>query len=79
MTELLKEFQEFRRILCLCPCCSELVRVSELRLKVKGPAPRTWLDEYEKKSLLMDGKEFASGFNKGELMSTAKHRINELR
>ena len=57
MTELFKEFQEFRNILCLCPCCGDLVRVSDLRLKAKGPAPTTWLDDYEKKSQAMDKKE----------------------
>jgi len=57
MTELFKEFQEFRNILCLCPCCGDLVRVSDLRLKAKGPATRTWLDDYEKKSQAMDKKE----------------------
>jgi predicted Holliday junction resolvase-like endonuclease len=44
---LFEEYQLFRRILCLCPCCNQLVRVSDLRLKAKGPAPKTWLDEYQ--------------------------------
>ncbi|MBU0536461.1 MAG: hypothetical protein KKE20_05820 [Nanoarchaeota archaeon] len=57
MTELFKEFQEFRKILCVCPCCGDLVRVSDLHLKVKGPAAKTWLDEYDKKSQAMDKKE----------------------
>jgi predicted Holliday junction resolvase-like endonuclease len=57
MTRLFEEFQEFRKILCLCPCCNELVRVSDLRLKVKGPAEKTWLDEYENKQQKMDKKE----------------------
>ena len=48
MIDLFEEFQEFRKILCICPCCSELVRVSDLRLKTKGPAPRTWIDDFEK-------------------------------
>jgi len=48
MTELFVEFQEFRKILCVCPCCGELVKVSDLKLKVKGAAVKTWLDEYEK-------------------------------
>jgi len=49
MSELLEEYQEFRKILCVCPCCGEIVRVSDLRLRAKGPATRTWLDDYEKK------------------------------
>lgn len=57
MTELFEEFQEFRRILCVCPCCGELVRVSDLRLKAKGPAVRTWLDDYEKKEKEIEKRE----------------------
>jgi len=47
MNEIFEEFQEFRKILCVCPCCGDLVRVSDLKLKVKGPSAPTWLDEYE--------------------------------
>ncbi|OGJ15720.1 hypothetical protein A3K73_04025 [Candidatus Pacearchaeota archaeon RBG_13_36_9] len=57
MSQLFAEFQEFRKILCICPCCGEIVRVSDLKLKVKGPALRTWLDDYQKKSLFLDKKE----------------------
>ena len=49
MTNLFTQFQEFRKILCVCPCCGELVRVSDLHLKVKGPVTRTWLDDYQKR------------------------------
>lgn len=57
MNGLFEAFQEFRRILCVCPSCNEIVRVSDLRLRLKSPAPRTWLDDYEKKNLLIDKKE----------------------
>jgi predicted Holliday junction resolvase-like endonuclease len=56
---LLEEYQLFRNILCLCPCCNTLRRVSDLRLKAKGPAPKTWLDEYEVKDLALTKKEEA--------------------
>lgn len=52
-----EEFQAFRRILCLCPCCGEIVRMSDLQLKHKGPTPKTWLDEYETKYSAMTEKE----------------------
>lgn len=64
MNELFEEFQEFRKILCVCPCCGDLVRVSDLRLKVKGSAIGTWLDDYEKKNQKLDKKE--EQFNEGE-------------
>jgi len=44
---MLEEFQEFRKILCICPCCGEMVRVSDLKIKVKKTTEKTWLDEYE--------------------------------
>lgn len=52
-----EEFQQFRRILCVCPSCGNLVRVSDLRLKTKGPAVRTWLDDFEIKEQKLSKKE----------------------
>ena len=52
-----EEFQQFRRILCVCPKCGNLVRVSDLRLKTKGPAVRTWLDDFETKEERLSKKE----------------------
>jgi len=46
---MLEEFQEFRKILCLCPCCGEVVRLSDLKINVKGEIQKTWLDEHEAK------------------------------
>ena len=57
MIELYEELQEFRKILCICPCCGEIKRVSDLKLYAKGKTTKTWLDEFEKKQLLMDKRE----------------------
>jgi len=57
MTALFVEFQEFRKILYVCPCCEEIGRVSDLRLSAKGKVAKTWLDDYEKKCLVMGKKE----------------------
>ena len=56
---LFEEFQLFRRILCVCPCCGDLVRMSDLRLKAKGPATKTWLDEHETKEQKLANQEEA--------------------
>ena len=56
MINLFEEFQVFRRILCVCPCCGEIVRVSDLKLKVKGPSVRTWLDDYNKKIQILENR-----------------------
>lgn len=60
MTELSQEFQEFRKILCICPCCGELVRVSDLHIRSKGRVRKTWLDNYEKQvqDIVEELKEF---------------------
>jgi len=55
--KLFEEFQQFKKILCICPDCRTIVRVSDLKLKVKGVTIRTWLDEYENECGLMDKKE----------------------
>ena len=52
-----EEFQEFRKILCVCPECGKIVRVSDLRLKSKRKVKKTWLDDYEHRSYQMDLKE----------------------
>ncbi|MFH0970557.1 MAG: Holliday junction resolvase-like protein [Candidatus Diapherotrites archaeon] len=49
-----EEYQEFRKILCLCPCCDEIVRVSDLRIFTKTPTPKTWLDDYEKQMNVLE-------------------------
>lgn len=63
MTELFEAFQEFRKILCVCPCCGKLVRVSDLKLKVKGAAV-TWLDDFDKQMMVLQKKE--DNFDKKE-------------
>jgi len=57
MKELVDVFQSFRKILCICPCCGEIVRLSDLHLKYSGKAPKTWLDKYELEDLSLQNKE----------------------
>jgi predicted Holliday junction resolvase-like endonuclease len=57
MSPVYDDLQEFRKILCVCPCCGDLVRVSDLRLKAKGRGARTWLDEYQTKLRLLERRE----------------------
>ena len=40
-------FQQLKTVLCLCPNCSSLLRVSQLHLRSTAAAPRTWLDDYD--------------------------------
>ena len=46
-----------RKVLCVCPCCGAIIRVSDLKIYLKEPIARTWLDEYEKQSQRLTKKE----------------------
>lgn len=74
MSELFEEFQEFRKILCACPCCNQFARVSDLRLIVKGPGTMTWLDSFEKQLLALSKKEMKFQEEEGELRELAREK-----
>ena len=74
MTELFEEFQEFRKILCVCPCCGDIVRISDLKLKVKGDKEETWLDKHQKELLKMLLLEEKFECEKEELRKKAQER-----
>lgn len=57
MNNLLDTFQSFRTILCLCPNCKEIMRLSDLHLRYIGKAPKTWLDSHDQSLLKLQEKE----------------------
>lgn len=58
MDTVLKTFQQFKSVLCICPHCSALLRLSEIQnLRTTTPAPKTWLDEYDVMNKKIDKKE----------------------
>ncbi len=78
MNEVFQEFQQFRKILCVCPCCGEIVRVSDLRLEAKGPAVRTWLDDYEDKDRKITRREENFDGKEEDLREEASERGRKL-
>ena len=46
-TSTFEMFHQARRILCKCPECDEISRLSEIRIKSGKKSKPTWLDEYE--------------------------------
>jgi predicted Holliday junction resolvase-like endonuclease len=66
-----EEFQEFRKILCVCPDCGKIVRLSDLKLKTKAKTEDTWLDYYEYRERLLSGKEAEFDAIKGDLRAAA--------
>ena len=67
-----EEFQEFRKILCVCPDCGKIVRLSDLKLKTKAETETTWLDYYEFRERLLCGREAEFDAVKGELREAAR-------
>ena len=74
MTQLFYEFQEFKKILCICPCCGNLVRFSDLKLNVKNFIAHTWLDDYEKKEQRLSEKEENFDEREEKLREIARER-----
>jgi predicted Holliday junction resolvase-like endonuclease len=64
-TDFVRMFQSFRTILCVCPCCGQLTRLSDLRLKYKGKVPHTWLDTHDTKLKRLQTRE--EQFNEQEI------------
>lgn len=50
-------FQAFRRVLCLCPHCNSIKRLSDLHLRYRGVGPKTWLDSFETEVSVLTRKE----------------------
>ncbi len=62
-------FNNFKTILCMCPKCKSLMRLSDLHLKAKMPAPKTWLDTYESRIDTIEKRE--------DLFDQQKSKIRE--
>ncbi|MFC1507196.1 Holliday junction resolvase-like protein [Thermoproteota archaeon] len=71
MNNLVEIFQSFRTILCVCPHCGDILRLSDLRLKYKGKAPRTWLDNHQTKEIRLENKELLFDEKENKLRKAA--------
>lgn len=74
MDPVLSVFDDIRSVLCLCPKCEEIMRASELRMYLRNAAPRTWLDEYEKKEADIESAEEKFEAEVSEIKNKAKER-----
>lgn len=54
---LLSEFQNFQKILVICPDCKEVYRLSELKLFYRGKVKRSWLDNLRAKEIKVERME----------------------
>ena len=66
-------FQQIKTVLCLCPNCSSLLRVSQLQhLRSTAPAPRTWLDDYDEQIKKLEIKDASVSRKENNLHSKEK-------
>ncbi|MEO0075254.1 MAG: Holliday junction resolvase-like protein [candidate division WOR-3 bacterium] len=57
MSRLLDIFQDFQKVLIICPICGEIHRLSELKLFYRGKVKRTWLDIIREKEKRIERAE----------------------
>lgn len=67
--DILLNFQEFQKILVICPDCGEIYRLSELKLFYQGKAKRSWLDDIRDEESRLERLE--------EKLEEEKERIKE--
>lgn len=70
----LETFQQFKTILCICPKCNALSRLSDLQLRSKEKAPRTWLDDYDLTTQKLQEKEDKFEEEESEIRKIAAER-----
>lgn len=68
------EFQSFHKILCVCPKCGMICRVSDLKLSAKGKYEKTWLDKHEDKIDNIEKKEYKFEEVKDQLREIAREK-----
>ena len=70
----LEMFQQFKTILCICPKCNGLSRLSDLQLRSKEKAPKTWLDDYDFTIQKLQEQESEFEEKEGEIREKAAKR-----
>ena len=70
----LETFQQFKTILCICPKCNHFSRLSDLHLRSKDKAPKTWLDDYESNEQKISEQESEFEEKEGEIREKAVER-----
>lgn len=77
MDSFLDTFQQFKSILCICPKCNALSRLSDLQIRSTKKAPRTWLDDYELAKQKLSEQEVEFQEKEGEIREKAAERGRE--
>ena len=70
-------FTNFKNILCVCPKCSNVSRLSQLYLYSAEKTARTWLDDYEDRVRSFREMEFEHDSKANEIREQAVQRGRE--
>ena len=57
MSSFIDMFTNMKTVLCMCPNCNKLMRLSDLHLRSEGEAEKTWLDKHDSKIDTFEIKE----------------------
>ncbi len=68
MDDILSTFTNFKNILCVCPKCNNISRLSQLYIYSSKKTQKTWLDDYDDRVRAF-----------GELESEHDSKVNEIR
>ncbi|AIF84607.1 Endonuclease related to archaeal Holliday junction resolvase [Candidatus Nitrososphaera evergladensis SR1] len=72
--DILELFQSFRTILCLCPYCNQIQRLSDINPRYGGRIKKTWLDIYESRVKALEKKVEAFEEKAEELRQSATEK-----
>jgi len=70
----LASFQDFRRILGICPCCGEIFRLTDVEISYRAKPRRTWLDELEAAEERLERAEERFGEEEERIRERARAR-----
>jgi predicted Holliday junction resolvase-like endonuclease len=71
---LVATFQDFRRILGVCPCCGEVFRLTDLKIAYRAKPTVTWLDRLEAAEDRQQRAEDKFGEDERRIRDQAKQR-----
>ena len=67
-------FNQLKTILCVCPECNRMIRLSDLHLRTEGRMVKTWLDQYDLAEKKMERREMRFEDKEEEIREKARAR-----
>ena len=77
MSDFISAFTNLKSILCVCPKCKLISRLSNLNIQPPKKVSRTWLDDFEDRQTQLQDKIIEFRSNEKKIRSAAAHRARE--